>query len=33
LDVAIRKKYVNNIDVLILDEAHIIDSDGRGANA
>jgi replicative superfamily II helicase len=33
LDVAIRKKYVSQIDVLVLDEAHIIDSDGRGSNA
>lgn len=33
LDVAIRKKYIETIDVLILDEAHIIDSDGRGSNA
>ena len=33
LDVAIRKKYISKIDVLVLDEAHIIDSDGRGSNA
>lgn len=33
LDVAIRKKYISQIDVLVLDEAHIIDSDGRGSNA
>lgn len=33
LDVAIRKKYIKQIDVIILDEAHIIDSDGRGSNA
>lgn len=33
LDVAIRKKYVENIDCLIFDEAQIIDNDGRGANA
>lgn len=33
LDVAIRKKYILNIDVLVLDQAHIIDSQSRGANA
>jgi len=33
LDVAIRKKYIDNIDCLIFDEAQIIDNDGRGANA
>lgn len=33
LDVAIRKKYISKLDVLVLDQAHIIDSDGRGANA
>lgn len=33
LDVALRKKYLNNIDIVIFDQAHIIDSDGRGANA
>lgn len=33
LDVAVRKNYIQNINVLVLDEAHIIDSDGRGANA
>lgn len=33
LDVALRKKYIDNIDCLIFDEAQIIDNDGRGANA
>lgn len=33
MDVSIRKKLVDKIDVLVLDQAHIIDSDGRGANA
>lgn len=33
LDVSLRKNYIDKIDVLILDQAHIIDSDGRGSNA
>lgn len=33
LDVVVRKKYIQNIDVLVLDQAHIIDSQSRGANA
>lgn len=33
LDVAIRKKYIKQLDVIIFDQAHIIDSDGRGSNA